>query len=116
MEVLMPQAAKKRGPGGRPTKYKPAFCDRAFDFALVGMTDGNIASALKIEEAMLYHWKNSYLELCDAIKRGRDRYDNEVVETALRQRGSGILRIGYQVKVRRNGSRDEPFITLRFSR
>ena len=27
-----------------------------------------------------------------------------------------ILRIGYQVKVRRNGSRDEPFITLRFSR
>ena len=112
----MPQAVKKRGAGGRPTKYKTEFCDRAFDSALVGMTDDEIAGALKIYRATLYRWKNAQPELCDAIKRGRDRYDNEVVETALRQRGSGILRIGYQVKVRRNGSRDEPFITLRFSR
>ena len=85
----MLKAVKKRGPGGRPTKYKPAFCDRAFDFALVGMTDGKLAGALKIDEATLYLWKNSYPELCDAIKRGRDRYDNEVVETALRQRVAG---------------------------
>ena len=58
-EVRMPQAVKKRGPGGRPTKYKPAFCDRAFDFVLVGMSDGKLAGAIKIDEAMLYRWKNS---------------------------------------------------------
>ena len=68
MEVHMPQAVKKRGPGGRPTKYNPAFCDRAFDFALIGMTDGKNAGALEIYEAMLYRWKNSYSALCDVIK------------------------------------------------
>ena len=85
----MPQAVKKRGAGGRPTKYKTEFCDRAFDFALVGMTDGEIAGALKIDEATLYRWKNSHPAFCEAIKTGRDRYDNEVVETALRQRAAG---------------------------
>ena len=85
----MPQAVKKRGPGGRPTKYKPAFCDRAFDFVLVGMSDGKLAGAIKIDEAMLYRWKNSYSELCDVTKRGRDRSDNEVFETALRQSAVG---------------------------
>ena len=85
----MPQSVKKYGPGGRPKKHKPAFCDRAFDFALVGITDGKIAGALKIDEAMLYRWKNSYSELCDVTKRGRDRSDNEVFETALRQSAVG---------------------------
>ena len=85
----MPQAVKKRGPGGRPTKYNPAFCERALDFALVDMTDGKIAGALKIDEAMLYRCKNSYSVLGDVTKRGRDRWDNEVFETALRQRAVG---------------------------
>ncbi len=82
-------AVKKRGAGGRPTKYKPEFCDRAFDFALVGMTDDEIAGALKIDRATLYRWKNSYPEFCDAIKRGGDRYDTEVVEKALTHRAAG---------------------------
>ena len=105
----MPQAVKKRGPGGRPTKYKTEFCDRAFDFALVGMTDDEIAGALKIDRATLYRWKNAQPELCDAIKRGRDRYDNEVVETALRQRAAGY---DYQEEVM---TREGPsVITKRF--
>ena len=85
----MPQAVKKRGAGGRPTKFKQEYCDRAFDFALVGMTDDEIAGALKIDRATLYRWKNAHQDLCDAIKRGRDRYDTEVVERALTQRAAG---------------------------
>tara|TARA_E500000331_G_scaffold47672_1_gene40463 strand:+ start:378 stop:869 length:492 start_codon:yes stop_codon:yes gene_type:complete len=105
----MAQAVKKRGAGGRPTKFKPEFCDRAFDFALVGMTDDEIAGALKIDRATLYRWKNSYPQLCDAIKRGRDRYDNEVVEKALTQRAAGY---DYQEEVM---TREGPsVITKRF--
>ena len=85
----MPQSVKKRGPGGRPSKFKLEYCDRAFDFALVGATDDEISGALKIDRATLYRWKNSHPEFCDAIKRGRDRYDTEVVEKALRQRAAG---------------------------
>ncbi len=70
----MAQAVKKRGAGGRPTKYKTEYCDRTFDFALVGMTDDEIAGALKIDRATLYRWKNAQPELCDAIKRGRGRF------------------------------------------
>ena len=87
MEVLMLQAVKKRGLKATD-KVQTGVLRSAFDFALVGMTDGH-RGALKIDEATLYLWKNSYPELCDAIKRGRDRYDNEVVETALRQRAAG---------------------------
>ena len=105
----MPQAVKKRGAGGRPTKYKTEFCDRANDFALVGMTDGEIAGALKIDEATLYRWKNARPQFCEAIKTGRDRYDNEVVEKALRQRAAGY---DYQEEVM---TREGPsVITQRF--
>ena len=105
----MPQAVKKRGAGGRPTKYKTAFCDRAFDFAFVGMTDGEIAGALKIDEATLYRWKNARPQFCEAIKTVRDRYDNEVVEKALRQRAAGY---DYQEEVM---TREGPsVITKRF--
>ena len=105
----MPQAVKKRGAGGRPTKYKTEFCDRAFDFALVGMTDGEIAGALKIDEATLYRWKNARPQFCEAIKTGRDRYDNEVGEKALRQRAAGY---DYQEEVM---TREGPsVITKRF--
>ena len=73
------------------------------------MTAGAIAGALKIDEAPLYRWKNAQPAFCDAIKRGRDRYDNEVVETALRQRAAGY---DYQEEVM---TREGPsVITKRF--
>jgi transposase-like protein len=102
-------AVKKRGAGGRPTKYKNEYCDRAFDFSLIGMTDGEIAGALKIDEATLYRWKNNYPDFCESIKRGRDRFDTEVVEQALRERAAGY---NYQEEVM---TRDGPsVITKRF--
>ena len=68
---------------GRPTKYKQAFVDRVEDFALVGMTDNEIAGALKVDTATLYRWKSNYPGFCEAIKKGHDKYDTEVVERAL---------------------------------
>ena len=79
----------KKRPLGRPVKYKQAFVDRVEDFALVGMTDDEIAGALKVDRATLYRWKSNYPDFCDAIKRGRDRFDSEVVERALQQRAAG---------------------------
>ncbi len=104
----MAQAVKKRG-AGRPSKFKDEYCDRAFDFALIGRTDGEIAGALKIDEAALYRYKNAHPEFCEAIKRGRDRYDTEVVEKALTQRAAGY---DYQEEVM---TREGPsVITKRF--
>ena len=76
-------------PRGRPTKYKQAFVDRVEDFALVGMSDDEIAGALKVDTATLYRWKASYPDFCESKKRGRDRYDSEVVERALQPRAAG---------------------------
>ena len=55
---------------GRPVKYKQAFVDRVEDFALVGMTDDEIAGALKVDRATLYRWKNSYPEVTGGTRRG----------------------------------------------
>mgnify|MGYP001472449281 CR=1 FL=1 len=58
---------------GRPVKYKQNFVSRVEDFSLVGMTDDEIAGALKVDRATLYRWKSNYPDFCDAIKRGRGR-------------------------------------------
>ena len=83
---LLMTAKKQKG---RPTKYKDEFVHRVEDYSLIGMRDTEIAGALKIDEATLYRWKNEHPEFCEAIKRGRDRYDTEVVEKALQQRAAG---------------------------
>ena len=79
----------KKNKGGRPTKYRDEFVHRVEDYSLIGMRDTEIAGALKVDEATLYRWKNDHPEFCEAIKRGRDRYDTEVVEKALQQRAAG---------------------------
>ena len=74
---------------GRPVKYKQAFASRVGDFALVGMTNDEIAGALKVDRATLYRWKSNYPDFSETIKRGRDCYDTEVIERALQQQAAG---------------------------
>ena len=42
---------------GRPTDYKPEFCEIAFRLAANGGTDVEIADALEIHISTFYRWK-----------------------------------------------------------
>lgn len=77
---------------GRPSAYKPEFCEIARKAAEVGMTDPEIAELLEVHTATLYRWKTAHPEFCESLKSGKELSD-ERVERALFQRA-----IGYRQK------------------
>lgn len=57
-------------------------------WAMDGLTDEQIAENIGIALSTIYAWKNKYLEISDALKRGKDFADREV-ENALHKRAKG---------------------------
>ena len=65
-------------------------------FARDGLTDEEIADRMGISPATLYRWKNSHKVICEALKKNKEIYDNEVVESLHKKT------LGYKVKVKKN--------------
>lgn len=74
--------------GGRPTDYKPAFCQRAAELAENGATDFEIAQALECHPRTLYRWMAEHPEFRQSIKLGKECAD-ERVERSLYHRANG---------------------------
>ena len=53
-----------------------------------GLTDEQIADKMKIHVSTLYEWKNSYGEISEALKKGKEVVDR-MVENALLKRALG---------------------------
>lgn len=53
-----------------------------------GLTDEQIAHNMGISVATLYNWKNDFLEILEALKRGKEVIDRQV-ENALLKRALG---------------------------
>ncbi len=83
------QVKPKKHPGGRPTKYKPAFAEQVYKLALEGYTDKNIADFYKVREQTVNNWKNAHPEFFESLKRGKDDYDSNVIEKSLAKRAAG---------------------------
>lgn len=56
-------------PGGRPTKYKPEFCDKVIELAKVGASKAEMALELDIAYSTFDVWQNDIPEFSDAVKR-----------------------------------------------
>ena len=69
-------AVKKKA--GRPTAYKPEFCNEAFRRCLCGATDEQLADCFKINRSTLHRWKIQHTEFRDTIKRGKAHADGKV--------------------------------------
>lgn len=65
-------------PGGRPTKFKPEFCEQAEKLCKLGATDAEMSDFFQIATSTLYEWKLEYEEFSEAIKRGKLLADAEV--------------------------------------
>jgi hypothetical protein len=80
-----PRKKKKRQPlpaikdapakRGRKSVYKPEYCDWAFRFALLGLTDAKISELIGINIDTYYDWQKKYPEFSDAIWRGKEPAD-----------------------------------------
>lgn len=73
---------------GRPTLYKPEYCELATNYCLLGATDAQLAGYFKVEESTLNLWKEAHPEFMESIDAGRDKADS-LIAKSLYQRAKG---------------------------
>ncbi|MCH7499419.1 MAG: hypothetical protein IH886_05335 [Nitrospinae bacterium] len=59
-----------KGPGGRPSKYRPEMCDQVIELMGDGASLVEVAAKLGICKDTLHEWKKTNVEFSDSIKRG----------------------------------------------
>jgi len=58
-------------PAGRPTKYRPEYCDKAVEFLSEGFSCLGLAGELSVTESTIYNWMDQHPEFLEAIKKGQ---------------------------------------------
>lgn len=64
--------SKKKHPGGRPTKYKPEYCDTIIAMGKQGKSRVQCATALDVHTDTLYEWADKHTEFSDAMKKAKE--------------------------------------------
>lgn len=78
------------------TKYLPEYSHVALEACSnLGADIADLAKMFRVSLPTVYNWMNRYPEFHDAVKRGRDRYDSEKVESSLLRRA-----VGYDIEIR----------------
>jgi GTPase SAR1 family protein len=80
---------------GRPTKYDPSFVGIAYDLALAGYTQAEIAEQLSIHVDTLIEWKKQYADFSEAIRRGNQPATAKVAASLHR------MALGYRHKTKK---------------
>jgi hypothetical protein len=60
-------------PVGRPTKYKPEFCEMLIDHMSEGYSFETFAAVVAVNRDTLYAWKDAHPEFSDAVKKAFDQ-------------------------------------------
>ena len=61
---------------GRPTKYKPEFCERVIKLGKEGKSPAQIACNLEIGRASLHDWAEAHPDFSAALTRAKDEEQN----------------------------------------
>jgi hypothetical protein len=67
------------GKVGRPTAYKPEYTVKAFGYALLGLTDVQMAEKFGVSESTFNLWKKKHPEFSESLKAGKEDADSKVV-------------------------------------
>lgn len=74
--------------GGRPSSYKDEFAEMAYEIALLGATDHDLARIFGVSEQTINNWKIEHEEFSLSLKRGKEFADAKVA-LSLFQRATG---------------------------
>lgn len=64
----MPQ---KKNPGGRPSKYKPEYCDRLIAHMTKGLSFESFAGLVEVNQDTVHEWVKRHVEFSEAKKLGQ---------------------------------------------
>lgn len=85
--------APQKHPGGRPTVFRKEYVRIAHQLCRQhGYTLEKLADVLGVHLNTIFNWQNRHPEFVEAIRRGRDEFDSEHVESALLKRAKGFVR------------------------
>lgn len=79
-----------KGPGGRPSDYKPDYDKQAEKLCALGATDQEIADFFGVNVRTVYRWKAEHDGFCQALKAGKGIADERV------ERSLYMKAIGYE--------------------
>lgn len=75
-KIIKPKTTKdikEPQPVGRPSKYKPEYCDQLIQHMSEGLSFESFAAVIDVNRDTLYQWDKDYEEFSDAIKRAKDK-------------------------------------------
>lgn len=61
----------QKHPGGRPTKYKPEYCDKVVAHMKDGGSMHEFAREIEVHIDTLYEWMKVHEEFSEAVKKGK---------------------------------------------
>ena len=67
----MTEEAPKKRPVGRPSKYKPEYCERILEMAAEGAGMAEYAAEFGIDRTTLFDWRDSHEEFSTALTRAK---------------------------------------------
>ena len=83
--------AKPKHPGGRPTSYRPEFCQRVIELMSEGRSLEGCAALLGVHPDSLYEWQKVHPQFSVAVRAGRAGattfWENRLLDVA--QGGAG---------------------------
>lgn len=60
-----------KGPGGRPSKYSPAYCNEVIEFLAQGHSVTAFAGEIGVARSTVFKWAEEHQEFSDALKVGQ---------------------------------------------
>ena len=79
---------KEKKPVGRPSRYTADHARQAYELALLGLTDEQMAKVFSVDVRTIHAWKVDHPEFSHAINEGKDIADAQVV-ASLYKRATG---------------------------
>jgi transcriptional regulator with XRE-family HTH domain len=70
---------------GRPSSFKPEYCDQALKLTRLGATDKDLAGFFGVSVSAINRWKLQYPEFRESLKEGKQVADAEVAESLYRR-------------------------------
>jgi DNA-binding XRE family transcriptional regulator len=103
----------EKNPEGRPTKFKPEFVKQAYEMALLGITDAQMAAIFDVTEQTLNNWKKEIPEFFESLKEGKHGADAKVAQS-LYKRATGYEHKAVKISSNPNGDEHVTEFTERF--
>ena len=75
---------------GRPTKYKPEYCQQAYEQSVNGATIRQLAAFFNVNRDTILEWKKVYPEFRERVEAGKEKADG-VIEQSIYQMAKGYI-------------------------